>query len=73
MLSQRIPCFSPNLPFLEKIFHPILIAKLEEVNPPFINGGEGVWTMKECLEIMLNCLTLLTRNYTPLHFLPYIS
>ena len=42
MSKQRIPPFlnnppfSPTLPFLEKIFHLTLIAKLEEVNPPFV-------------------------------------
>ena len=34
------PPFSPAPPFLEKISHPTLFAKFEEVNPPF-KKGEG--------------------------------
>ena len=52
MSKQRIPPFlnnppfSPTPPFLEKMFHLTLIAKLDEVNPPFVKvewgrGGGG--------------------------------
>ena len=40
--------FSSTPPFLGKIFQPTLIAKLDEVNPPFIKDagvGEGVQTI----------------------------
>ena len=41
MSKQRLTLFSLTPPFLEKIFHPTLIGKLEEVHSPFINGGGG--------------------------------
>ena len=42
LFKQSLP-FSPTPPFLEKVFHPTLITKLEQVNPPFVKGE--VWTM----------------------------
>ena len=65
MSKQRIPPFlnnppfSPTPPFLEKMFHLTLIAKLDEVNPPFVKvewgggeggggGGGGGWEFKLC-------------------------
>ena len=38
LFKQSLP-FSPTPPFLEKIFHPTLITKLEQVNPPLCKGG----------------------------------
>ena len=50
MPKQKIHPFLNNPPpFLEKYFIPTLIAKLEEVNPPFVNGG-GVELFLDILE-----------------------
>ena len=43
MSKQRIPRFSSIPPFLEIFFILTLIAKLEEVNPPFTKGRFKLW------------------------------
>ena len=43
------PTFVQPLPFYEKYFIPTLIAKLQEVNSPFINGGgRGGFELCQC-------------------------
>ena len=63
-LSKQYP-FSPTLPFLEKISHPTLIAKSEEVKP--WRGGRTMDNLLFCaipyLLITL-CISLLLINIT---------